>query len=280
MKDSFKLMKQIEDLNLICYKLQKGSISIDKAILKLRADGFYDWARLAFIIYMFSLQQGDSFQNVPLPHMDPIGWASGKYDSRNAGQCPSNPPSRFERETLHRMKQMCAASADENGFVMSYDEAIKLLQETYSGSMQITEDCKITDWQGAKKAYHFQKGFGIDLGKYENISKENLVTLQNTDGGLIPYVQKGGKLPPIELIKDSQQKIYDFCRLENTEINRDATHYGSNTGETPCIMFFNRETRQIVLFNQTSGDLITAEKFREIYFNKCVDSGQIGTPKN
>ena len=146
--------------------------------------------------------------------------------------------------------------------------------------MQITEDCKITDWQGAKKAYHFQKGFGIDLGKYENISKEDLVTLQNTEGGLIPYVQKGGKLSPKELIRDSQQKIYDFCHLENTEINRDATHYGKNTGETPCIMFFNRETRQIALFNKTSGDLITAEKFRQNYFTKCIDSGQVGKPTN
>jgi hypothetical protein len=272
--------QQIEDLNLICYKLQKGSISIDKAILKLRAGGFYDWATLAFIIYMFSLEEGNSFQNVPLPYMDPMGWASGKYDSRNAGQCPSNPPSRFERETLHRMKQMCAASADENGFVMSYDEAYNLIKETYDGSMQVTEDCKITDWQGAKKAYHFQKGFDIDLGKYQNISKEDLLTLQKTDGGLIPYVQKGGKLPPIELIKDCQQKIYDFCHLEKTEINRTARHYGRNTGETLCIMFFNRETRQIALFNKTSGDLITAEKFRQGYFDKCVNSGQIGKAKN
>ena len=108
-----------------------------------------------------------------------------------------------------------------------------------------------------------------------------MVSLQNTDGGLIPYVQKGGKLPPIELIRDCQQKIYDFCHLENTEINRYGTHYGKNTGEkTPCIMFFNRETRQIALFNKTSGDLITAEKFRQNYFTKCIDSGQVGKPTN
>lgn len=231
---------------------------------------------------MFSLQQGNSFQNVPLPHQDPFGWLSGKYDSRNVGngQCLSHPPSRFERETLHTMKQMCAASADENGFVMNYDQAYNLIKETYGGSMQITEDCKISDWQGAKKVYHFQKGFGVDLGKYPNISKEDLVSLQNTKGGLIPYVQKGGKLPPIELIRDGQQKIYDFCHLENTEINWDATHYGKNTGETPCIMFFNRETRQIAVFNKTSGDLITAEKFRQSYFTKYIDSGQVGKPTN
>lgn len=52
-----------------------------------------------------------------------------------------------------------------------------------------------------------------------------------------------------------------------------------NTGETPCIMFFNRETRQIALFNKTSGDLIRADKFRQNYFTKCIDSGQIGKGK-
>ena len=78
---------------------------------------------------------------------------------------------------------------------------------------------------------------------FRKISKEDLVTLQNTDGGLIPYVQKGGKLPPVELIKDCQQKIYDFCRLENTEINRGVTHYGKNTGETPLCSSIEKQGR-------------------------------------
>ena len=90
MDKMFLTDEQIEDLNFICYKLQKGSITLDKAVLKLRAGGFYDWATLAFIIFMFSLQQGNSFQNVPLPHMDPMGWASGKYNSPKAG--PSRSP--------------------------------------------------------------------------------------------------------------------------------------------------------------------------------------------
>jgi len=49
--------------------------------------------------------------------------------------------------------------------------------------MRITEDCKITDWQGAKKAYHFQKGFNMDLDNYNNFDKQDLVNLQNTNGG-------------------------------------------------------------------------------------------------
>ena len=46
-----------------------------------------------------------------------------------------------------------------------------------------------------EKVNHFPKGVGINLDKYPNISKENLATLQNIDGGLVPYVQKDGKLP-------------------------------------------------------------------------------------
>lgn len=114
--------------------------------------------------------------------MDPMGWASSKYDSRNAGnpQCWSNPPSRFERETLHTMKQMCHASADENNFVMSYDEAYNLIKETYSGSIQVTEDLKITDWQAASHLYH---------GKGVGVNPEDFGIIQ--DEGFIKYVQRG-----------------------------------------------------------------------------------------
>ncbi len=187
-----------------------------------------------------------------------------------------------DSEAESESDEMCPGPemADKNGFVMSYDEAYNLVKETYPDFMQITEDCRFSDWQGAKKAYHAQKGFGIDLDKYKNINKEDLRTLKNTNGGLIPYVQKGGRLPPIELVQDYQQKVNEFCHLKNTEVIRDAKHCNDKTGETPCTMFFNRETNQIALFNQTSGDLITASKFRQEYFDACVDSGQVGKSTN
>ena len=65
--------QQIQDLNLICYKFQTGSITLDTAVLKFRAGGFYGLATLAFIIYMFSLQPGNNFQNVSLSYQDPFG---------------------------------------------------------------------------------------------------------------------------------------------------------------------------------------------------------------
>ena len=285
--DKIKLTnEQIKQFNNLALQLNNGSITMEEAVLQLRGgDGLVDvvvvFAFVAFVNWYDSLFGVEAFQGNILPHQDPWGWWTGKYDKNaGTGQSLAYPPSRFERETLNKMKQMCAATPDENGFVMDYDEAFNLIKETYPGFMQITDQCKVTEWQGAKKSYHFQKGFGIDLDKYPGITKEDLVTLQKTEGGLIAYVQKGGRLPPIEFIRDCQQKIYDFCHLENTKVIQDAKHYGKKTGETPCIMFYNRETRQIALFNKTSGDLITAEKFRDNYFTKCIDSGQVGKPTN
>lgn len=263
--------QQIEDLNLICYKLKNSSITIDKAILELRAGGFYDWATLSFIIFMFSLHQGDSFQSIPLPHMDPMGWLSGKYDSRNAGQCLSNPPSRFERETLHRMKQMCAASADENGFVMSYDEAIKLLQETYSGSMQVTEDLRIDDWQAASHLYH-GNGVGVDPGAF-GMSQAELDKLRD---GFINYARKGYKLPSIDHVRAYQTSLKTIC-LDSTSIRHDDAEYYYKHGIEGTTVFLNG--RYLVCFNQTTGDLITGDKQRAGTIRKFNETNRMGSQK-
>ncbi len=87
---------------------------------------------------------------------------------------------------------MCLASDEENELIITYDQA-----------------------------YNFQKGFGIYLDKYEGFSKEDLVQLKRTQSrsGLIQYIQEGGKLLPMEFIKDCQDTMYDFCHLEDTEVN-------------------------------------------------------------
>ena len=107
---------------------------------------------------------------------------------------------------------------------------------------------KITDRQAAKKVYH--KGFGIDYTKY-GITQAELTKMRDTKGGLIEYVRKGGKLPPIGLIREYQHKVKDMCQLSPTNV-QDAKHYGKNTGTIlaiMAIMFYNRQTRQIALFN-------------------------------
>ena len=39
--------------------------------------------------------------------------------------------------------------ADQEGYVMSYEKAYNVVNETYSGDLEVDENCKITDWQAA-----------------------------------------------------------------------------------------------------------------------------------
>ena len=265
--------EQIKQFNNLVLQFNSGSITMEKTILELRAGGFYDWATLVFIIYMFSLQQGDSFQNVPLPHMDPMGWASGKYDSRNAGnpQCLSNPPSRFERETLHTMKQMCHASADENGFVMSYDEAIKLLQETYSGSMQVTKELRISDWQAASHLYH-GNGVGVDPAAFDMTQAQ----LDKLRDGFINYTRKGYTLPSIDHVRAYQTSLKNICIDPSTDRRDDSEYYYKHGVERTTVF---KNDRYLVCFNQTTGDLITGDKQRPGTIRKFNETNRIGGQK-
>jgi hypothetical protein len=265
--------EQIKQFNNLVLQFNSGSITMEKTILELRAGGFYDWATLVFIIYMFSLQQGDSFQNVPLPHMDPMGWASGKYDSRNAGnpQCLSNPPSRFERETLHTMKQMCHASADENGFVMSYDEAIKLLQETYSGSMQVTKEFRISDWQAASHLYH-GNGVGVDPAAFDMTQAQ----LDKLRDGFINYTRKGYTLPSIDHVRTYQTSLKNICIDPSTDRRDDSEYYYKHGVERTTVF---KNGRYLVCFNQTTGDLITGDKQRPGTIRKFNETNRIGGQK-
>ena len=96
------------------------------------------------------------------------------------------------------------------------------------------------------------------------------------NGGLITYVQKGGRLPPIEFINEAKKQLTDFCLLEKTEVIKDAQHYGQHSGVTPGIMYHNDETGRIAIFNKTSGDLITTEKYKPKPFNKFVEGCYLG----
>ena len=251
---------------------------MEEAVLALRGgDGLTDVvAVLAFIIFVNwydSFFGAEAFQANPLPHQDPFGWLSGKYDSRNVGngQSLSHPPSRFERETLHTMKQMCYASADENGFVMSYDEAVKLLQETYRGSMQVTEDFRIGDWQAASHLYH-GNGVGVDPEAF-GISQAELDKLR---GGFINYARKGYKLPSIEHVRAYQTSLKTIC-LDSTSIRHDDAEYYYKHGMEGTTVFQNG--RYLVCFNQTTGDLITGDKQRAGTIRKFNETNRIGSQR-
>ena len=162
---------QLDEFNQISSKFLYGSITMEEAILQLRGgDELTDVvAVIAFVIFINwydSLFGVKAFQANPLPHQDPFGWLNGKYD-RKPMQHTSYKSSRFELQMAGVNDNMCPglAMADENGFVMSYQEAHNLVAETYPGYLEVNESCKITDWQAAKHIYH-ANGMGIDPADY------------------------------------------------------------------------------------------------------------------
>lgn len=270
---------QINQFNNLALQLKSGSIKMEEVVLQIRGgDGLTDLAAIiAFVIFInwYNSSVGvEAFQVNPLPHQDPFGWFHGKYNSKNAGnpQCQSNIASRFERETLHRMKQMCAASADENGFVMSYNEAYNLVKETYSGSMQVTEDLRITDWQAASHLYH-GKGVGVNPEDF-GMTQHELMKIQ--EDGFIKYVQRGNKLPSIEHVRSYQKSLKDIC-LDSSTNRRDDSEYYNPHGITPATTFQN--DNYLVSFNQTTGDLITGDKQRRGTIIKFNQTNKIGSQR-
>ena len=83
----------------------------------------------------------------------------------------------------------------------------------------------------------------MDLEKYENFSQEDLVSLQNTKGGLIAYVRKGGKLPPIEFVNDASKELTKFCLLDDTVVDK-LHHIMVNIVEKHLVLCFL--TRRLV----------------------------------
>ena len=141
---------KIQKLNNLALQLNSGSITIEEAVLQLRGgDGLIDIVVIiAFVIFInwyYSLFGVEVFKAVPLPPQDPFGWLSGKYDSKPI-QHRSYKSSKFELEMAGVSDNMCPAMADENGFVMSYEDAYNLVSDTYPGYLEVNKSCKITDW--------------------------------------------------------------------------------------------------------------------------------------
>lgn len=157
---------------------------------------------------------------------------------------------------------------NENKIVMSKEQALNLLDKTYTGFTMISETEKITDWQMAKKVYHLT-GFGINIQEYGMTQAEmNLIR----EHGLVQYTMNGGSFPPLNLIREGQRCIHDICYNDRTNRKENGI-YGRQS--KPCSIYYNKKTRHIIFFNNTNGDLITGEKFRKNYFNKTLIKNNI-----
>ena len=86
--------EQIKQFNNLALQLHSGSITMEEAVLQLRGgDGLMDVVAVVTFVILInwynSLFGVKAFQENFLPHQDPFGWLSGKYDSRNVGPSPS-----------------------------------------------------------------------------------------------------------------------------------------------------------------------------------------------
>ena len=280
---------QIKEFNNLALQLNNGSIKMEEAILQLRGgDGLRDVVGvIAFVIFMNwydSLFGVEGFQANPLPHQDPFGWLNGKYD-RKPMQHTSYKSSRFELEMAGVNDNMCPglAMADENGFVMSYQEAHNLVAETYPGYLEVNENCKITDWQAAKHIYH-ANGMGIDPADY-GFTQQELERIRGEvrykGGGLIAYARRGYRLPPIEMVQDYQLRLKASCK--KAPIKRTNVPYYDVNGVWQVRVFATPPSKDssgiIIAFNESTGDLITGDKQKTPAFNRFKDENYLGGKK-
>ena len=109
--DKIKLTKeQIKQFTNLALELNNGSIKMEEAILQIRGgDGLTDVVTiLAFVIFVNwydSLFGAQAFQANLLPHQDPFGWLSGKYNSENVAPSSSRPTTYLEMEKPASMPQ-------------------------------------------------------------------------------------------------------------------------------------------------------------------------------
>ena len=164
-------------------------------------------------------------------------------------------------------------SENKDQFFMSKQEALNVLDNTFTGSKIISETEKISDWQMAKKVYHLN-GLGVNPEEY-GMSKAEVNSIRKD--GLVKYTMNGGKLPPIELIRAGQNRIHDIC-YNNTTAKKEEGTFGKQ--DQPSSLYYNTDTRYIIYFNKDDGDLIMGEKFREAYFNRSLIKNNINIKEN
>ena len=281
--------KQIKQFNNLAFQLNSNSITIKEGVLILRGgDGWADiLAIIAFVVFMNcydSLFRTEAFKLDPLPHQNPFGWLNDEHN-RKGMQRTSYKSSRFELQMNGINNDMCPGlrMADENGFVMRHQEAYNLVAETYLGYLKVNENCKITNWQAAKHIYH-AKGFSIDPANY-GFTQQQLERIRGESrykgGGLIAYVRRGYKIPPIEMVKDYQLKLKTSC--ENAHIKRTNVPYYDVNGVWKATVFAIPASKNssgvIIAFNESTKDLITGDKQRDSSFDRFKNENYLGGKK-
>lgn len=193
--------------------------------------------------------------------------------------------SRFELQMAGVNDNMCPglAMADENGFVMSYEEGYNLVAETYPGYLEVNESCKITDWQAAKHIYN-ANGMGIDPADY-GFTQQDLDRIRGESrykgGGLIAYARRGYRLPPIKMVKDYPLRLKASCKT--APIKRTKVPYYDVNDSWQATVFATPPSEDssgiIVAFNESTGDLITGDRQKTSVFNRFKNENYLDGKK-
>jgi hypothetical protein len=150
---------QAKKFEILAEQLLFGQITRQNAVLKLRGGTDYDGVIiLAFILLINLMDEAVGFQCVSPPNVDPLSWLFAKSNKK-----PNYKSSKFELQMAGINDNMCPSFqlADENGYLMTYEEALNLVTEKYLGYIRVNYTCKISDWQAAKHIYH-GTGMGVD----------------------------------------------------------------------------------------------------------------------
>lgn len=218
---------------------------------------------IGVVVYiMFQLSGVDAFQiiaNWNAPQPSPTFGPGPSSSSTQLSVIPT------KAQEFNDMSLIFNEPKTKFSFVMTRDEALKLIEETYPGQLEITDNKRFSDWQAAKKIYH-ASDFGINPEDY-GMTKYNIMRLNRI--GLTKYVREGHPLPPIKLVKDYQMAVknmYDHAEHCDGKFSSRGEQKIHETSYS-----YNESTRQIAGFNKETGDIITAGKYSPRAFDRFFD---------
>lgn len=175
-----------------------------------------------------------------------------------------------EAQEFNVMSFMFNEPKPKFNFVMTKDEAIHLIDETYPGQLEITVNKRFSEWQAAKKIYH-AIDFGINPENYR-MTKDDILRLNGIE--LTKYVREGRPLPPIKLVNDYQMAIKNMCDHAEHSDGKFNSRGEQKIYETSYS--YNKSTRQVAVFNKETGDIITAGKYSSKAFTRFLETMDLG----
>ena len=265
--------EQIRMFDSLSQQLIDGSINLEEAIIRLRGgDGFTDITIiLLFYAFINWIDGASGFQNYLPPHLDVVGWFNGKYDtSLIPGQSPSSTRLSVIPTEMTAFNDMLLEFNNPK-YVMTKDEALKLIKDTYQGHLEITYNEKISEWQAAKKLYH-ASDFGINPENY-GMTKDQINKIEVL--GFTNYVRLGNDLPSLELINDFQAALKEFCQ-NSTKLQNGTYSSRAEKKIHDSSFYYDNKTRKIVVFKKETHDLITSGIYNRKAFNLFLTTRNLG----